>query len=79
MKNNVISKQRIDLFGIKIDPVTMNEAVSLVFSWVDSNKKDCKFVITPNVDHVVQVQTNQALQQAYKNASLVVTDGKPVV
>ncbi len=79
LQNNVISKQRIELFGIKIDPVTMNEAISIVFSWVDSNKKDCKFVITPNVDHVVQVQTNQALQQAYKNASLVVADGKPVV
>jgi N-acetylglucosaminyldiphosphoundecaprenol N-acetyl-beta-D-mannosaminyltransferase len=79
LQNNVSNRKRIELFGITIDSITMDEAVSTVFSWVDSNIKDCKFVITPNVDHVVQVQTNQALQQAYNNASLVVTDGKPVV
>lgn len=79
MQNTVSSKERIELFGVNIDSVTMEETVSTVFSWLDSNEKDCKFVITPNVDHIVQVQTNKALQQAYKNASLVVTDGKPVV
>jgi N-acetylglucosaminyldiphosphoundecaprenol N-acetyl-beta-D-mannosaminyltransferase len=79
LQNNLINKKRIELFGIKIDPVTMEEAVSIVFDWIGSNKKDCKFVITPNVDHVVQVQKNQALQQAYQHASLVVTDGRPVV
>ena len=74
-----MNKDRIELFGIAIDPITMIEAVSTIFTWVDTNKKDCKFVITPNVDHVVQVQTNEGLKQAYNNASLVVTDGKPVV
>lgn len=74
-----MNKDRIELFGITIDPITMSEAVSTIFSWVDSEEKDCKFVITPNVDHVVQVQTNEGLKQAYNNASLVVTDGKPVV
>lgn len=74
-----MNKDRIELFGITIDPITMSEAVSTIFTWVDSEEKDCKFVITPNVDHVVQVQTNEGLKQAYNNASLVVTDGKPVV
>jgi N-acetylglucosaminyldiphosphoundecaprenol N-acetyl-beta-D-mannosaminyltransferase len=79
LQKSLSNKNRIELFGIKIDPVTMEQAVSIVFAWIDSNEKDCKFVITPNVDHVVQVQTNQALQQAYQHASLVVTDGRPVV
>ena len=79
MQNNVINKNRIQLFGITIDPITMSEAVSTIFTWVESGEKDCKFVITPNVDHVVQVQKNEGLKQAYKHASLVVTDGKPVV
>lgn len=74
-----MNKNRIELFGISIDLVTMSETVSTIFTWVDSNEKDCKFVITPNVDHIVQVQTNKGLKQAYNNASLVVTDGKPVV
>lgn len=79
MQKNVINKNRIELFGITIDPITMSEAVSTIFTWVGTDEKDCKFVITPNVDHVVQVQTNEGLKQAYNNASLVVTDGRPVV
>lgn len=79
VKNRQENKQRIDLFGVEIDPLTMDEAVSTVFDWIETKKSDCQFVITPNVDHIVQVQTNVALQEAYKKASLVVTDGRPVV
>lgn len=75
----VENKQRIDLFGVKIDSITMSEAVSTIFGWMDKKETNCKFVITPNVDHIVQVQSSVALQAAYKNAALVVTDGRPVV
>jgi len=78
MKKTDLGKQRVDLFGITIDAVTMRNAVEVVLEWVNQNKMDCKFVITPNVDHIVQVQTNVALQSAYKEASLVVVDGRPV-
>lgn len=71
--------QRINLFGIKIDPVTMHEAVSVIFGWMDKKENECRFVITPNVDHIVQVQSNIALQASYQQASLVVTDGRPVM
>lgn len=72
-------KQRIDLFGVKIDPITMRETVATIFGWFTQSASDCKFVITPNVDHIVKVQTDVGLQSAYKQASLVVTDGRPVV
>jgi N-acetylglucosaminyldiphosphoundecaprenol N-acetyl-beta-D-mannosaminyltransferase len=72
-------RPRIDLFGVQIDPITMAEAVSSIFDWMGENETDCKFVVTPNVDHIVQVQTNVALQASYKKAALVVTDGRPVV
>jgi N-acetylglucosaminyldiphosphoundecaprenol N-acetyl-beta-D-mannosaminyltransferase len=36
-------------------------------------------VVTPNVDHVVKLQNNSDLYAAYKNASLVLADGHPVV
>lgn len=76
---NLDSKKRIDLFGIAIDPITMKETVATIFNWMEKKESDCKFVITPNVDHIVQVQSNKALQNAYKKAALVVTDGRPVV
>jgi len=79
MKTLQTIRPRIDLFNINIDPITMRETVSCIFGWIEAAANGCQFVITPNVDHVVQVQTNKALQQAYGNASLVVTDGKPVV
>jgi len=79
LQNSSKIKQRITLFGVEIDPITMAETVSSVFDWMNNKETACKFVITPNVDHIVQVQSNKALQNAYKSATLVVTDGRPVV
>lgn len=72
-------KARINLFGIQVDALTMQETVLSIMGWVDASENDCKFVITPNVDHIVQVQSNIALQASYKKAALVVTDGRPVM
>lgn len=36
-------------------------------------------VVTPNADHLVMLETNTALRDAYARASLVVPDGMPVV
>jgi N-acetylglucosaminyldiphosphoundecaprenol N-acetyl-beta-D-mannosaminyltransferase len=72
-------KKRIHLFGVEIDPLTMSETVSLIAQWLKQVENTCKFVVTPNVDHIVKVQTDTGLQAAYKRAALIVTDGKPVV
>lgn len=37
------------------------------------------YVVTPNVDHIVQLETNKELQDVYANASLILTDGKPLL
>ena len=73
------SKNRVKLFGAEIDPLTMQETVTLLASWLKLPQKSCQFVITPNVDQIVNFQKDLGLQAAYKKASLVVTDGKPVV
>jgi N-acetylglucosaminyldiphosphoundecaprenol N-acetyl-beta-D-mannosaminyltransferase len=39
----------------------------------------CRYVVTPNLDHSMQLQTNAALRRAYADASLVIADGWPVV
>lgn len=74
-----MNKKRVHLFGVEIDLLNMNETVARIFEWFGSPESDCKFVVTPNVDHIVKVQTDVGLQAAYKDATLVVTDGKPVV
>ncbi len=72
-------KKRVRLFGADIDPLNMQEAVNLIYKWLAQSPKSCHFVVTPNVDHIVKLQTDIGLQAAYRKASLIVTDGKPVV
>jgi len=72
-------KRPQSLWSIAIDPVTMSEAVAKVRSWVMQNEQICRFVVTPNVDHVVQLYRRPELQPMYNNASLTVADGWPLV
>ncbi len=73
------AKRAICLWSIAIDPVTMSEAVARVRSWVTRREPICRFVVTPNVDHVVQLYRKPELQPMYNNASLTVADGWPLV
>lgn len=68
---------RIKFMNIEIDNLTMEETLDSVEELIQ--KKKGAFVVTPNVDHMVQLQTNEELQEAYKKASLVLTDGKPLM
>lgn len=67
------------MFGINIHVLNRDEATELIITWIKSDKKNAEYVVTPNVDHVIQYQSNPLLKEAYANASLVVADGKPVV
>jgi N-acetylglucosaminyldiphosphoundecaprenol N-acetyl-beta-D-mannosaminyltransferase len=70
---------RIELFGVEIDPLTMDQAVAQVLAWVADPAVRCRFVVTPNVDHIVMLQHHAGLRQAYQNAGMVLVDGAPVV
>ena len=74
-----IPTRRAQLFGVGIDLYSMSETVDIIMQWLSQPEKNCKFVVTPNVDHIVKVQADIGLQAAYNEAALVVTDGKPVV
>ena len=68
---------RISFMNIQIDNVTLEEAVDSIKSCVENNQK--MFVVTPNVDHIVKLQTNQKFLDAYLDAGLVAVDGTPIV
>lgn len=59
----------------------MQGAVSAVRSWIEDPAFDgpCRVVVTPNVDHTVLLEENEGLQDAYRNASLILADGHPIV
>src|SRR5439155_585196 len=70
---------RVELFGVEIDPLRMDQAVAQIFAWVSDPAQRCRFVVTPNVDHVVMLQYHPGLQAAYRDAGMVLVDGAPVL
>ena len=70
---------RVSLFGMQIDPLRMHEAVGQLLAWIGEKSRPCRYVVTPNVDHVVLFQEQAALRDAYADADLVLADGFPVV
>lgn len=69
---------RVEMFGIQFDALRMEEAVTKIFKWSKSEENSCRYVVTPNVDHIVELQRNTAFKKAYMEAALVLTDGKPI-
>jgi len=75
---NLIEK-KINIFGVTINPLTMSEAVDYVATWIKFAESNCKYIVTPNVNCVVQLSKNQDYRNAFEHAAMVVADGKPVV
>ena len=68
---------RLKFMNTEIDNLTMKETLQAIDSLIKENKN--AYVVTPNVDHIVQLETNRELQDVYANASLILTDGKPLL
>jgi N-acetylglucosaminyldiphosphoundecaprenol N-acetyl-beta-D-mannosaminyltransferase len=77
---SILAPCRVRLFGMTLDALDMAGAVRTILQWRNSAPAAaCRYVVTPNVDHVVKYQSNPALRAAYAGASLVLADGTPVV
>ncbi|MBL8820658.1 MAG: WecB/TagA/CpsF family glycosyltransferase [Planctomyces sp.] len=74
-----VSIPEISLFGMKIHRVTLQESVGTLMGWMSDQSQPCRFVVTPNLDHAVQIQSSHSFREAYTSASLVVADGWPLV
>lgn len=70
---------RTSVFGIAIDRVSLKSASSRLADWVADGERSCRYVVTPNLDHVLLYQECETLRIAYAKASLVVADGWPLV
>lgn len=68
---------RIKFMNTDIDNLTMGETLNEIDKLIQ--KKNCSYVVTPNVDHIVRLEKDEELQKVYKNASLILTDGKPLI
>lgn len=68
---------RMRFMNTFIDNLTMEEALTEIEKLI--KKDSCSFVVTPNVDHIVQIEKGGVLAEAYKVADLILCDGKPLI
>ncbi len=68
---------RVTIGRISIDNITFEEAVARIIHFAQNARSD--FVVTPNVDHVVNLEKDEEFRRVYEAASLVVADGMPLV
>ena len=68
---------RMKFMNTEIDNITMDEALAKMDELIMKNKN--AYVVTPNVDHLIQLERGGELVEAYKHADLILTDGKPLI
>ena len=71
--------RRVSLFGCQIDVVELREAVDRLLSWATQPDGRCRYVVTPNVNHVVLLERHEGFRAAYADAGMVLADGMPLV
>lgn len=74
-----VDRPRVRLFGIDLDVLRMDQTIARLLVWICEQDGRCRYVVTPNIDHVVIYQECADLRQAYDAAGLVLADGAPVV
>jgi len=68
---------KVRLLGVEIDNLTMDEAIAAADELVSQRLP--AIVVTPNVDHLVKLQDDAEFRQIYKDSSLVLADGVPLL
>lgn len=68
---------RMKFMNTEIDNLTTDEVLIAIDSLIQERKN--AYVVTPNVDHIVKLEHDRGLQEAYANADLILADGKPLL
>ncbi len=67
----------MQFLNTEIDNLTFDEALARIDELLRTHAGGR--VVTPNVDHIVQLEKNEEFRQAYQDAALVLTDGQPLI
>lgn len=74
-----LNRRKVELFGINIHNVTLDEAVKITKDLLLKDSKPGRYVVTPNATQIVQIKHNSTLRRIFNQAYLVVADGMPVI
>lgn len=67
----------VAILGVPFDPVTIDSAIARISDMIGSRRP--AYVVTPNVDFLVQARRDAELRRILLEAPLVLCDGKPLV
>lgn len=67
----------MDFLNTRVDNLSMEEALTKIEQLIAQNKN--AYVVTPNVDHIVVMERDKEFAQLYREADLILTDGKPLI
>ncbi|MDB5318289.1 MAG: glycosyl transferase [Rhodospirillales bacterium] len=65
------------VFGVDVDVADQGEAVRRIMDWCQTGRGGV--VVTPNLDHIVKLESSEPLRRAYQRSRLVLPDGWPLV
>ena len=68
---------RMKFMNTEVDNLTMEEALGRIDELIRKDRN--AYVVTPNVDHLVQLERGGELNEVYRHADLILTDGKPLI
>jgi len=68
---------RTRIAGVEIDRLTPRDAVERIIALAHTRGRH--IVVTPNLDHMIRLQSDKGFRGAYAAATLVLTDGMPLV
>jgi N-acetylglucosaminyldiphosphoundecaprenol N-acetyl-beta-D-mannosaminyltransferase len=70
---------KVELFGLDIAALTFDEAVQALAQDAAGRDGGARIVVTPNVDHIVRLESNRDFKARYAQADFIFADGMPVV
>ena len=76
-RDDIYKKKSVRIGSILISNVSWTEAISIVEELIHSDSE--VYALTPNVDHVVQAESDPYLSRIYDECPLVLADGMPII
>jgi N-acetylglucosaminyldiphosphoundecaprenol N-acetyl-beta-D-mannosaminyltransferase len=74
-----MQRARVEICGARLDAISLDEAAALLLEWASARDAPMRYVVTPNVHHMVMLPRSAGLRDAYEDADLVLADGVPVL
>lgn len=75
MTSSLQPNKRIDIAGVKIDSLTINQANTIIADIINSSQVRTHYVVKPYVEFVVKANKDDKIKDILNHADLVLADG----